>query len=37
MAAIDRDEIEPGLVVFLDPVVLAADARVSHTKEPVTE
>ena len=36
MAAIDPDEIEPGLVVFMDPAVFAADGRVSHTKDPPT-
>ena len=36
MAPIDLDEIEPGLVVFIDPAVLAADSRVSHTKDPPT-
>ena len=36
MAAIDPDEIEPGLVAFMDPAVFAADGRVSHTKDPPT-
>jgi hypothetical protein len=34
MGAIGRDEIEPGLVAFLDPRVLAAQAVVSHTQDP---
>jgi hypothetical protein len=34
MAAIEREEIEPGLVAFLDPRVLAAEADVFHTQDP---
>src|SRR4051794_14451625 len=33
MAAIDANEIEPGLVVFLDQAMLASDARVIHTQD----
>lgn len=36
MPAIHDDEIEPGLVVFVDPQQLLADARVCHTKDPPT-
>lgn len=33
MAAIRVEEIEPGLVAFLDPEVLIEDARVWHTQD----
>jgi hypothetical protein len=34
MAAIGPDEIEPSLVVFMDPAAFVADGRVSHTQDP---
>lgn len=33
-ACIDVDEIEPGIVVRLDPAILVADSRVCHTQDP---
>ncbi len=36
MAALQPDEIRPGLVAFLDPEVLARDERVVNTKDPRT-
>jgi hypothetical protein len=36
VAAIDANEIEPGLVVFLEPEALQADGRVTCTKDPPT-
>jgi hypothetical protein len=33
-ACIDVDEIEPGIVVRLDPAILIEDGRVCHTQDP---
>lgn len=33
-ACIGADEVEPGIVVRLDPAILIADSRVCHTQDP---
>jgi len=37
MAPIEPDEVAPGLVVFIDPKMSAADEHVTCTKDPPTE